>query len=224
MTTSTRPTLLHLDSSPMGEASVSRALAADFRHQFDAALPGAGVVHRDLAADPLPHLDHDAIMSVFIPAGYRTPAQEDAFLIRDALVEELLSADAVLVSAPMHNWAIPSHLKAWIDQVLVMGRTLVDDGVPNPLAGRPVTVLLSYGGGYTAGAPLHGWDHVEPYLHTVFADALGMDLEVVSAQLTLCQEEPLASLAQASRAAADTAVQQRAREVAGRLVTTAIAA
>ncbi|ACY98342.1 MULTISPECIES: FMN-dependent NADH-azoreductase [Thermomonospora] len=210
--------LLHIDSSPMGDMSVSRGLAAAFRARWEEELPTGTVVYRDVCADPLPLLDRDAIMTFYMPEEARTQAQAEAARYRTALAEELLSADAVLVSAPMHNWTIPAHLKAWLDQVLIDGVTLVQPGETHPLAGRPATVVLAYGGGYTPDAPLAGWDHVEPYLRTVFAGALQMELSVITAQLTLVNEPPeLAELARKSRREAEAAIEERARKVAAQL-------
>lgn len=210
--------LLHIDSSPMGGASVSRELAATFRARWEEEAPAGEVVYRDVCADPLPLLDEDAIMTFYLPEEARSEAQAHAARFRTALAEELLSADAVLVSAPMHNWSVSAHLKAWLDQVLIDGVTLVEQGAVHPLAGRPATVVLAYGGGYTPDAPLAGWDHVEPYLQTIFADALQMELTVITAQLTLVHEPPeLAEFAAKSRSTATTAVEERARKVAAQL-------
>lgn len=210
--------LLHIDSSPMGDMSVSRKLATTFRTVWEEEAPTSTVVYRDVCAEPLPLLDQDAIMTFYLPEVARSEAQAKAAEFRTGLAAELLASDAVLVTAPMHNWTIPAHLKAWLDQVLIDGVTLVQQGEVHPLAGRPATVVLSYGGGYTPDAPLAGWDHVEPYLRTVFADALQMDLSIIITQLTLVQEPPeLAELAARSRLDATTALEERARKLAAQL-------
>jgi FMN-dependent NADH-azoreductase len=209
--------LLHIDSSPMNGTSDSRALAAAFREVWDASPAAGPVVHRDLAADPIPHIDRDGVTAFFVPDEVRTAAQRSAAAYRTELARELLDADAVLVSAPMYNWTVPSSLKAWIDQVLIHGLTLGAPGEPPPTAGRPATIVLAYGGGYTPGAPLAGWDHVEPYLRTVFADALGMDTEIVSAQLTMFDNGELARLGAVSRADAVARARKRAGDVLARV-------
>jgi FMN-dependent NADH-azoreductase len=210
--------LLHIDSSPMNGSSDSRALAAAFREVWDDCPRIGPVVHRDVAADPLPHIDQDAVTTFFLPEQARTPAQRSAAQARTELARELLAADAVLVSAPMYNWTVPSSLKAWIDHVLIHGLTLNPPGQPGPMVGRSATIVLTYGGGYTPGAPQAGWDHIEPYLRTVFADALGMDTEIISAQLTTFfgTDTELAPLAAASRTDALAAIRSRADEVLAR--------
>jgi FMN-dependent NADH-azoreductase len=210
--------LLHIDSSPRNGTSDSRALAAVFREVWDDSPTTGPVVYRDLAADPIPHIDQDAVTTFFLPEEARTPAQRSAAESRVELARELLAADAVLLSAPMYNWNVPSSLKAWIDLVLVHGLTLNPPGQPGPLVGRSATVVLTYGGGYTPGAPQAGWDHIEPYLRTVFADALGMDTEIISAQLTTFfgTDGDLGPLAAASRAAALADIRSRAGVVLAR--------
>jgi len=213
--------LLHLDSSAVAAGSTSRDIAATFRRAWADEHPGGTVTHRDLGTDPVPHLTEAGITAGFTPVEARTTAQVEATALRDELAGELLAADALLVTAPMYNWTIPSSLKAWIDQVLIPDRTLMLRGEPGPLAGRAVTVVLTYGGDYSPGSPSAARDHVEPYLRTVFADALGMDLTVITAQLTLAPRipamAPLAPIADASRAAAHLAAEERGRKTAAAL-------
>ncbi|HZU56467.1 MAG TPA: NAD(P)H-dependent oxidoreductase [Actinocrinis sp.] len=213
--------LLHIDSSST-PSSVSRQLAERFRQVWQEQNPDGIVTYRDLAAEPVPHLSPAAVAAGFIPAVEHDLDQQAATLVRDELIEELLAADAVLVSTPMYNWTIPSSLKAWIDQVLVSERTITFDGTEGPLAGRPATIVASYGGGYTPGAPMAWADHCGPYLDVVFNTGLGMQTEIITAQLSLAHRSPamarLIPLAEQSRAAAQEAVERRAREVAAVLV------
>ena len=85
--------------------------------------PEGTVIYRDLAAEPLPHLDGLAAHAGFAPTENHTPEQQAAFALRDTLAGELEQADAVLIGAPMYNFTIPSTLKAWLDHVIIMGRT-----------------------------------------------------------------------------------------------------
>ncbi len=213
--------LLHIDSSAT-PYSVSRDLAEAFRKVWAEQNPDGTVTYRDLAAEPVPHLNQAAVAAGFIPPAAHNLEQQAAMLLRDELIEELIAADTVLVSTPMYNWTIPSNLKAWIDQVLVNDRTITFDGSPGPLTGKPATIVASYGGGYTPGAPMEWANHCGPYLEVVFGTGLGMQTEVITAQLSLAQRVPamahLIPLAEQSRAAAREAVERRARELASVLV------
>ncbi|MEV0242726.1 NAD(P)H-dependent oxidoreductase [Streptomyces sp. NPDC050674] len=207
--------LLHIDSSP-SPYSVSRRLAGLFRETWAKELPDGDVTHRDLVATPLPHLDADGVHTLLNAP--ETDAQRTAAALHDELVEEILSADALLISAPMHNWTIPSHLKAWFDQSLLMGRTLPFDPSANPLAGRPATVILAYGGDYGPHSADHAMDHCAPYLRTVLGQVLGYDLEIITASHTVApftsQDPADHEKAAVSLREAEGAVAERARVTA----------
>jgi FMN-dependent NADH-azoreductase len=212
--------LLHIDSSALASGSVSKAISTTFRKSWQEAHPGGAVTYRDLGINPVPPLLEAGITAGFAPEDSRTPEQVAAFAVRKELVDEVLAADAYLLSVPMYNWGIPAPLKAWLDQILVMGRTVGFGGTP-PLAGRPVTLVLSYGGGYDEGTPRAGWDFVQPYLETVLVKAMGLDLTVIKAQLTLAERNPaMAELIPASlqqRETAHAAADEQARTVVAAL-------
>jgi FMN-dependent NADH-azoreductase len=209
--------LLHIDSSST-PYSVSRQLADLFRQVWAEQNPDGTVTYRDLAAAPVPHLSPAGVSAGFMPPAAHNAEQKAAAAVRDELIEELLAADTVLVSTPMYNWTVPSNLKAWIDQVLVNDRTITFDGSPGPLAGKPATIVASYGGGYTPGAPMEWANHCGPYLDVVFGTGLGMQTEVITSQLSLAHRVPamanLIPLAEQSLAAAREAVERRVRDLA----------
>ncbi len=176
------PTLLHIDTSA-SPISVSRKVAGAFADTWNEEMADSTTVYRDLVADPVPHVDQPAVKTLMEPA--ENPDDEVAAALHDTLAEELLSADSIVVSAPMYNWCIPSNLKAWFDQVLIMGRTLPWDPSTNPLAGRPATVCLAYGGDYSPGTEDAELDHCGPYLRTVFETVLGFDLEIITVRNTV---------------------------------------
>jgi FMN-dependent NADH-azoreductase len=184
-------TLLHIDSSLNGDASHSRAVTAAFRTAWEEAHPEGTVVYRDLAADPVPHIEATAYYAGYAAPDQRTPEQREAYALRAQLIEEAESADALLIGAPMYNWAIASNLKAWLDHVVAVGRTTM---AQNPtLAGKPVTVVTSRGGSYRPGTPEEGNDYVEPYLRMLLADKLGMKPEFIVPELTLAPVNPAMS-------------------------------
>ncbi len=210
--------LLHVDSSALSAGSVSKEIADTFRKTWQEAHPGGEVVHRDLGREPVPALGEAGLHAAFVPSEQHTPEQAAAFALRTELVDEVLAADAYLLTVPMYNWGVPATFKAWLDQIILAGRTLAFDRTP-PLAGRPATVVLAYGGGYDPGTPREGWDFVQPYLETGLGKALGLEVSVIKAQLTLAERNPaMAELIPASkqlRAAAHEAAESRARALAG---------
>ena len=211
--------LLHVDSSALSVGSVSKEIADTFRKTWQQEHPHGTITHRDLGIHPVPGLAEAGISAEFVPAEGRTPEQAAAYALRHELVDEFLAADAYLFTVPMYNWGVPSTFKAWLDQVIVNGQTMSPVGNP-PLGGRPATLVLSYGGGYDPGTPREGWDFVQPYLETVLGKAVGLDLTVVKAQLTLAERNPamadLIPAAKEIRAAAHAAAESHARALAGK--------
>lgn len=210
--------LLHIDSSLFSEASVSKEIARTFRRTWAAEHPGGLVTYRDLGAEPVPALTESALFAAQVPEAQRTPEQVEALRTREELVNEVLAADAYLLGVPMYNWGVAGTFKVWLDQILVVGKTA--GGEVPPLAGRPATVVLSYGGGYFPGSPREGWDFVQPYLETVLGKAMGLDVTFVTAQLTLAERNPaMAELIPQSkelRAQAHEQAETSARSLAAR--------
>ncbi|MFJ6691754.1 FMN-dependent NADH-azoreductase [Streptomyces sp. NPDC091294] len=183
--------LLHIDSSSLGEASVSRQVAQSFRDRW----PGP-VVHRDLAASPVPHLTAAGVTARDTAPDRHTPEQAKAQALQDELIEEFLGAGAYLFTVPMYNLSMPSAFKAWLDQILVTDRTFSHTGA-SPAAGRPALLISARGGSYAPGAPREGLDYLVPTLETVLGheDLLGLDVTTVTPELTMALHAPaLASL------------------------------
>lgn len=181
-------TLLHLDSSADLSTSRSRAVGATFRKAFTAASTGNTVTYRDLAATPLPHLPDAALHwpKRLRLAGSNPSAAAEA--LQQRLIDELLTADVLLVGAPLYNYSMPSSLKAWIDHIHVPGVTAPFDDPIQPLAGRPAVIVTSRGGSYDTGSATEGWDHAVPPLQLILGDALGMRVEVITTSLTLADQ------------------------------------
>ncbi|QEU89882.1 FMN-dependent NADH-azoreductase [Streptomyces kanamyceticus] len=194
--------LLHIDSSSLGEASVSHQVAQSFRDQWQ-----GPVVHRDLAASPVPHLSAAGITARITDPAQHTPEQAKAAALQDELIEEFLGAGAYLFTVPMYNLSMPSVFKAWLDQIIVTDRTLIFDG-PSPVAGRPAVLISARGGGYGPGTPNEGLDYVVPTLEAVLGhdNLLGLDVTTVIPELTMAPVNPalapLLPLHEASMAAA----------------------
>ncbi|WNI23730.1 NAD(P)H-dependent oxidoreductase [Streptomyces sp. ITFR-16] len=199
-------TLLHLDSAVSPEGSSSREVTAAFVRTWREQHPDGKVVYRDLAAEPLPHLDAAAFT-----AGVEHP-------LRGELAAELAAADAVLIGAPMYNFTIPSTLKAWLDHVIIVGHNI---GPDSPIAGTPFTVVASRGGSYAPGTPREGAEFVQNYLATLLTSMFGAEVDFIVPELTLArtnaQMAELIPLADASRAKAFEDATEKAKALAARL-------
>ncbi|WP_329449576.1 NAD(P)H-dependent oxidoreductase [Streptomyces sp. NBC_01724] len=212
-------TLLHIDSSVLpSEASSSRSVTAAFRTTWEEQHPQGAVIYRDLAADPVPHITADAWSAGYTAPAERTPEQSAAFAERAVLIEELEQADAVLIGAPMYNFSIPSTLKAWLDSVLLLGRTA---GETPSAQGTPALVVASRGGSYAPGTPRAGYEFVQNYLEAVLKGTLGLDLDFIVPELTMAHRNPamseLVPLFEASRKHAFEDATLKAKELAERL-------
>lgn len=163
-------TLLHIDSSPLGGASVSRHLSHEFVQRWQQANPGGKVLTRDLNAIPTPSIDGAWIAAAFTPEEARTPAQRDLLALSDSFLAELASADEYVFGVPMHNFGVPAVLKLWIDQIVRAGKTFAYiDGVPTGLLkNKKATFIIASGGVYGAGTAMASYNFVEPYLRTIF--------------------------------------------------------
>lgn len=213
-------TLLHIDSSVFPtDASSSRAVTDAFRRTWQEQHPEGTVIHRDLATNPVAHITAHAHTAGFSDPATHSPEQAAAFAERLKLIEELERADAVLIGAPMYNLAIPSTLKAWLDNVVLMGRTA---GNAQSVKGTPVTVVASRGGAYGPGTPREGYEYVQNYLSAILTDFLGADLDFIVPELTMAPVNPdmadLVPLFEASRERALDEAATKAKQLAQRLV------
>jgi FMN-dependent NADH-azoreductase len=143
-------TILYLTSSIFGDGGQSSRLAAE----FVAAQPGTRVIARDLARNPVPHLDAERFGAFLSKPEDRTPAQQRVLDESDALIAELKQADTLVLGLPMYNFGVPSQLKAWFDHVARAGATFkyTDKGSVGLLTGKQAYVFAARGGLY-AGTP-----------------------------------------------------------------------
>ena len=157
-------TILHIDASINGDNSASRVLTQSIIDQIKRSNWGEEVVYRDLAANPLPHLT--------------LPEFADT-----SVLDEFLAADTVVIGAPMYNFTLPTQLKAWIDRIVIAGRTFqYGPNGPEGLAkGKRVIIALARGGIYSEGSPAAALEHLETYLRGVF-NFIGIEPEFVVAE------------------------------------------
>jgi FMN-dependent NADH-azoreductase len=175
--------LLHIDSSVLGPHSVSRQVSAAIVDRLRQTAPNLEVTYRDLSATPLSHLSGAHL------AAAQGAAKPDAGLVQDiatgqVVLDEFLAADTIVLGAPMYNFTIPSQLKAWIDRVVVAGKTFKYGAQgPQGLAGdKRVIVAISRGGFYGPGTPTAALEHLESYLRGVFGFVGVTKLEFILAE------------------------------------------
>jgi len=211
------PILLRLDSSADARASRSREVTSAFAQAWTARGPEYTVIQRDLVRDPVPHVLDSALHwapELRTPDEKPAPESERA---QQEVLDELGRADVLVIGAPMYNYSLPSTLKAWIDQVHVLGVTTpFGELATQPFKGRPAVIVASSGLAYDGG-PQEGMDHAVPVLRTILGDALGMDVTVVYTRYTLATRVPaLAEMAGRATAEHESALRQAA-ELAARL-------
>jgi FMN-dependent NADH-azoreductase len=161
--------LLHIDASILGANSASRQLSAAAVARLRQATPELNVTYRDLAAQPLSHLsaDHLAAAQGAVP---ESAVVQDDIAASQAVLDEFLAADIVVIGAPMYNFSLPSQLKAWIDRIAVAGKTFSygPNGPQGLIGGKRVIIAVSRGGLYGLQTPMGAMEHVESYLRAVF--------------------------------------------------------
>jgi len=175
--------ILIVESSPRGLESASRKLTAKLKDRLRTQYPDARILERDLAKEPIPHLDQVTLTAL----STKDPAEAEALRgfaqLSDRLIDELQTSDLVVIGSPMWNFGIPSSLKAWIDHVVRAGKTFryVPDGVEGLVKGKRAVLALASGGIFTEG-PWMSWDTVEPYLRQILGFIGIGDVQTVRAQ------------------------------------------
>ena len=194
--------LLHINSSVLGPHSVSRQVSAAIVGRLVKANPSLEVVYRDLTLTPLAHLSgsHLAAGQGAVPEA----ALQPDLAAGQAVLNEFLAADTVVLGAPMYNFTIPSQLKAWIDRIVVAGKTFKygAQGAEGLAGNKRVIIAVSRGGFYGAGTPAAVGEHLETYLRWVFGFVGVTNPEFISADgIQVGPEHRAKALASALKAA-----------------------
>ena len=165
--------LLQIDSSARA-SSVTRRLTAKFVEEWKKNHPEGSVTYRDLAATVVPQITDDW-GATYIEESNLNPMQRSYLSVSDKLIAEVEAADTIVIGAPMYNHTISSLLKAWIDQVVRMGKTMRygNDGPRGLLKDKKVVVVTARGGAYEKGSPTEAFDFQAPYLKHVLG-AMGL--------------------------------------------------
>jgi len=203
--------ILHIDASITGDHSISRQVSAAIVNRLGQQTPNLEIVRRDLAANPLPHLTLAHLPGQAAIAGLEAEQAQS-----NAALDEFLAADTVVIGAPMYNFSVPTQLKAWVDRILVAGRTFryTATGPEGLAAGKRVIVALSRGGFYGAGSPAAAAEHAESYLRAVFGMIGVTDVEFVLAEGVQVSTEHREVALNAALAAAASVSTLRARAAA----------
>ncbi|MGM9476057.1 FMN-dependent NADH-azoreductase [Pedobacter sp. GSP4] len=166
--------ILHVISSPRGEASFSIKLGNAIVEKLQSANPDSSITTRNLTSSPFPHLEEVHINSFFTPLESQTPDLAEAVKHSDQAIAELKAADAIVIGAPMYNFGIHSTLKAWIDHIARAGQTFSysENGPEGLIKNKKVYIAISSGGVYSEG-PMKAYDFTESYLRSVLG-FLGM--------------------------------------------------
>lgn len=196
--------ILHIDSSPRGDRSISRTVSNDFITAWKQAHPNTTVAYRDLGHHPVSHVDEPWIAAAFTPPQERSAELNEVIKSSDALVDEFLAADRYVFGVPMYNFNVPSTFKAYIDQIVRVGRTfaITEQGYASLVdSSKKMLVITARGGSYQQGTPLASYDLQEPFLRSIFGFIGVVDI-------TFIHVDNLNSARDESLAKARTAVQK----------------
>ncbi len=191
--------ILQINSSLNSVNGLSSQLANDVVAELRTLHPAANLVVRDLARDPVPHLDAERFGAFVAKPDARTPAQQSVVRYSDTLIDELRRADTIVLGLPMYNFGVPSQLKAWFDHIARSGATFkyTDKGAVGLLNGKKAYVVAARGGKY-AGTPA---DTQAQYVRTFLAFLGITDVEFVYAEgLAISEASRTEALAAAQRA------------------------
>ena len=181
------PTLLHLDASPRSDRSVSRQLTQEFAVAWKESNPDGQIIYRDLGHNPVPLVTETFIAAVYTPPEIRSPELRAAISTSDQLISELQTATDYVFGVPMYNFSVPAAFKAYIDQIVVPGRTYAytADGSGSRiglLEGKKATVIMSRGWFYRNGSSLSSCNLQEPWIRMILGFVGVTDVEFVVAE------------------------------------------
>lgn len=192
--------LLYVKSSVFGDQGQSSKLAARLIQRWQQKHPDGQVIERDLIAKPIPHYDMNTMTALSSNDDERSAQQQQIVNLSKDLIEELQQADALVLASPMYNFAVPSQLKAWFDQIAKNGVTFryTENGPEGLLQDKPVYILATRGGQYHDA----GLDYQVPWLKLILGFVGLHNVKVILAE-GLNMSEAEASI-QSANAAIDT--------------------
>jgi len=198
--------LLHIDTSPRGKRSHSRRLTQEFIEAWKQTYPDDRVTYRDLGRNPIPHVDEAWIAAAYSPPEQRSSQLQEAIRISDQLVDEFLAADMMVIGVPMYNFSIPSSFKAYIDQIVRIGRTFAftpenaaEPYKPLVLGKKMVIISVRGGSGFGSGGPLESLNYQTPYLSAIFGFIGVTDISLIEVEHDESGGQPFADSIAAAR-------------------------
>ena len=178
--------VLHIDTSVHTVNSVSRRLSAAIVDKLKASDKNLNVTYRDLSENPIPHLTLPVLNAFAHSADSSSLSSEQQIDLAESnkVLDEFLAADTIVIGVPLYNYSVPSTLRAWIDRIVVAGKTFryTATGVEGLATGKRVIVGLARGGNYSEGSPFQQHEHAETYLRSVFALVGINDIETIVAE------------------------------------------
>lgn len=191
------PTLLQIHASLNGGKSLSASLGAEIVAAWQTANPTGEVLTRDLATDPVPHLDKERFAAFTSAPETRDPTARAAVEYSDALIGELRRADVIVLGLPMYNFGVPSTLKAYFDHIARAGQTFryTPNGPEGLLNGKRAYVVATRGGMY-AGTPA---DNQTDYVRQFLAFLGITDVEFIYAEGTALGDDTLLAAVEKAR-------------------------
>lgn len=166
-------TVLKIDASARVTRSLSRGLTTAFTEQWLKSRPNDTLITQDVGLNPPPAISEAWIAAAFTAPEQRTPHQQAVLKLSDQLLEELESASLIVIGTPMYNYGMPAALKAWIDQVIRIGRTFSFDLArgEQPIepigTGKTLVILSSSGeGGFELGGVHAAMNHLDSHIVT----------------------------------------------------------
>ena len=173
--------ILHLDASPRDERSISRQLSREFMEAWRQLHPADSGVYRDVGHCPVPHVTEAWVVGAFTPPETQPADARAAMRWSDVLIDEFLAADRYVFGVPMHNFSVPSTFKAYVDQIVRVGRTFSADG-KGLVSDKKMAIITARGGNYAPGNPMQAMDYQEPWLYAIFGFIGITDITFIHAQ------------------------------------------
>ena len=178
--------ILNIKTSISGEDSVSSRLSQVVIDRLLEKEPFSKVVVRNLATEPIPHMELEHFNAFNVSDSEKTDTQKELTRFSDQAIMEIQDADIIVIGVPFYNFSIPSTLKSWIDHISIAGKTFsyADGHVKGLLKNKKVYLNLAVGGIYDNGIV----DNMEMYLRTFFGFIGISDVEVFKTEGTMLPE------------------------------------